>query len=510
MRSNGQVRNGQPEVLVIGAGPSGLFVAAELARHGVPSRVVERWPTPHHEARATAIQSGTLEILTRAEVVAPVLEASLHLQFARVFDTDLQPLSELAYSGTGCRFEFQCSLPQWRTERILAERLVELGGVVERGIAAASLEPREDGVLVRLERGDGTVEAVEVGWVIGAGGAHSLTRASLSEELVGDTYAGTALAADVRMSGGPPRDGSNLIATAQGYVLLCPLPDERWLTFVGDFDDSEVERVASDTPLSAVAAAIDRRLSDRVVVEDVTWASPFRMHRRLVERLFDGRRFLLGDAGHLSSPFGGEGLNAGLHDAHDLAWKLALEVKGRSRRPLLDSFQFERHAADRHVLEVSDRIHGLARKAVESARSGVRSSPPTPEQSAALVRSRCMLDVSYAGSPLVGEHLAAGVEWSSAPAPGERYPDRVALNGTEHHVVLFGAADAAAVDHLSRRWYGLLNVVTATDHSRAPGGSESGALLVRPDGHVGFRAAPADAGGLTALDTHLDSYLRAA
>jgi 2-polyprenyl-6-methoxyphenol hydroxylase-like FAD-dependent oxidoreductase len=224
MRSNGQVRDGQPEVLVIGAGPSGLFVAAELARHGVPSRVVERWPTPHHEARATAIQSGTLEILTRAEVVAPVLEASLHLQFARVFDTDLQPLSELAYSGTGCRFEFQCSLPQWRTERILAERLVELGGVVERGIAAASLEPREDGVLVRLERGDGTVEAVEVGWVIGAGGAHSLTRASLSEELVGDTYAGTALAADVRMSGGPPRDGSNLIATARGTScsVHCP------------------------------------------------------------------------------------------------------------------------------------------------------------------------------------------------------------------------------------------------------------------------------------------------
>src|SRR5687767_5037174 len=116
-----------PQVMVIGAGPSGLFAAAELARNGVPTRVVEREPEPHHQARATALQPGTLEVLARAEVVDRVLAASVHLGCARVLDAGLRPVGELAFAGVGCPWEFQCSLPQWRTEQILAERLMELG-----------------------------------------------------------------------------------------------------------------------------------------------------------------------------------------------------------------------------------------------------------------------------------------------------------------------------------------------------------------------------------------------
>jgi 2-polyprenyl-6-methoxyphenol hydroxylase-like FAD-dependent oxidoreductase len=380
---NGHRERGSGQLIVIGAGPSGLFAAAELARNGVAAQVMEREQVAHRQARATALQPGTLEVLARAGVVDAVLAASVHLRCARMFDADLAPVGELQFEGVGCPWEFQCSLPQWRTERILAERLVELGGVVDRGVAASSLEERDDGVLVRLERADGTPETVEAEWVIGAGGAHSVTRASMAEALEGFTYPGRALAADVRVRCDLSRDASNLVAAPNGYVLLAPLPEERWITFVGDLDDGEAERLARAAPRDAVAAAIGRRVAGDIAVEHVGRAAPFRMHHRVVSRLAQGRRFLLGDAGHLSSPLGGEGLNSGLQDAHDIAWKLALKRRGRGRPALLESFEPERLAADNHVLEVSNRVDGVVRAAVESARTGVRGSPQTPAQLAA-------------------------------------------------------------------------------------------------------------------------------
>jgi 6-methylpretetramide 4-monooxygenase / 4-hydroxy-6-methylpretetramide 12a-monooxygenase len=504
---NASVSEARAEVLVVGAGPSGLFSAVELARHGISSRLVEREARPHRQARATALQPATLEILCQAGVLDETLAASEHLGFARVFDLNLRPVAEMAFAGSGCQWEYQCSLPQWHTEQILTERLLALGGRVERGLAAVSLEPRNDGVLVTLQGADGSVEKTEASWVIGAGGAHSVTRASMAEELVGETYPGTALAADVLVSCDLPRDGSALIAGAEGYVMLAPLPDKRWLAFVGDLEQREVDLLAHDRSVAAVAECFERRVGPALQVLDAGWAAPFRMHRRLVGRLAGDRRFLLGDAGHLSSPFGGEGLNSGLHDAHNLAWKLALELRRQSRPDLLASFESERLAADTHVLEVSERLHQLAHDAVESARTGVRPRPPTPDQVAALVRSRSMLDVSYADSALVGEYVAAGQEAAPLPGPGDRYPGRTGLGGTEHHVLLLGGADDAGVTRLRERWRGLVDVSAGdTEPDRARLDSPA-ALLVRPDGHVGFRAVPADAAGIEALDAHLASYL---
>ena len=494
---------------MVGAGPSGLFAAVELARHGVAARVIEHEPVPHRQARATALQPGTLEILEPAGVAGRVLAASEHLGYARLFDPGLDCRAEMAFAGAGCRWEYQCSLPQWWTEQILADRLTELGGTVERGVSVVSVQQRDGGLQVGLRPGGEAAATVETGWVIGAGGARSVTRESMDEDLSGTTYPGTALVADLRVACGLPRDGSALVGTAEGYVLLAPLPDGRWLCFVGDLDEAEAGRLDGDRSQAAVAAAIGRRIPPAVLrVDDVAWAAPFRMHRRMATRLADHRRFLLGDAGHLSSPFGGEGLNSGLHDAHNLAWKLALAHRGRARPSLLESFAPERAAADRHVLTVSDDLHQLAYGAVESARTGVYPEPPSPERLAALVRARSMLDVSYAGTPLVGRYLAPDVSRPGGPVPGERYPGRAGLSGTHHHLVVSGRADDEELARLRERWHGIVDISRAGPGAAGPAGpAGSSAILVRPDGYVGFRATPAGRTGLEAIDSHLATYL---
>jgi 2-polyprenyl-6-methoxyphenol hydroxylase-like FAD-dependent oxidoreductase len=488
-------------VLIIGAGPSGLFAAVELARLGVPARVIERESHPPRQARATALQPGTLEILGQAGLMDDFLASSMHLHFARVFNPALAPVAEMAFTGTDSPWGFQCSLPQWRTEEILAARLADLGGAVERGTEVVSVRPEASRVLVDLRRADGTPETAEASWVIGAGGAHSLTRRSLAGDLAGETYPGTALAGDVRVSCGLPRDGSALVASPEGYVLLAPLPGDRWITFIGDLHRDEAELLARDISPAAVAACLRRRIPDAVELTDIGWGSTFRMHRRMAPRLGGDRWFLLGDAGHLASPFGGEGLNCGLHDAHNLAWKLALELQGRARPALTGSYAPEREAAAGHVLETSDRIHQLAHSAVESARTGVAAEPLSAEEAAAFTRARAMLDASYAGSPLTGEY---GHSDGSATTPGSRYAGWHELAGPAHHLLLSGA-DPGGWTRFRDRWHGLVDVGRRGDQP-AEAGTPT-AVLVRPDGYIGFRAPVSHAAGLDALDAHLSSYL---
>ena len=292
-----------PTVLIVGAGPGGLFAACELLRHGVRARVVEQRLAPHREARGTALQPAVLEMLERAGLINHFLRAGVRIRHIQLLGPGLREIASEHFADSGCTYEFQCSLPQWRTEEILREHLESLDLKVEFGTEVTSIEDDPDGVRVTLDTG-GRLETVTAAYVLGAGGGHSITRHSMHEHLTGETYYGQYLVADAKVRLACPPECGRLVMGPTGFVLLSPLPDERWLIFV-NCDEAETQ---NELPTAVeLGALLNAQTGVDVGLNDLRWVSPFKMHRRVVERLGDGRRFLLGDAAHMSSPLGGEG-----------------------------------------------------------------------------------------------------------------------------------------------------------------------------------------------------------
>lgn len=501
----------EQDVLIVGAGPAGLFAAIQLARHGVMPRVVEQRLVPHRQARATAIQPAGLELLARAGVLAPFMESSVHVRRTRFFGPGRIELGVSNFSGIGCPYEYQCSLPQWQTETILLAHFHRLGGAVERGTKVLSVDNDADCLKVMLKRMDGKIETMLARYVLGAGGAHDITRDSMHGSLDGTTYHGRYVAADIRVDLQHDPEESLIFVSGDGFALLAPLPEDRWITFV-NIDEERLVLGPEDTPeVAQVSELLNRRIGVNADVQDMRWAAQFAMHKRITRPFADAHRFLIGDAAHLSSPIGGEGLNSALMDAADIAWKLALVVSGAARPALLSSYAAERGLADHHVLEVSDLLHRRVMDLVAACAGGSAppaKPPPDPARVLELARARAMLDVTYAGSKLVGEYVGPDTLALPAPAPGERYPDCIRLADTSHHLLTFG--EVAALDRFAARWAGTVSIVDGVrlgaDAARA-GVRDGGVLLVRPDGFIGFRAVPADIAGMNALDAHLASYL---
>lgn len=334
-------------VLVSGGGPVGMALACELLRRDVPVRLVDAADAPGAApvSRAVLLWPRTLEILHGIGAAEPLLEAG-HRLGSIAYRSNGHVLGRVRLDRVaGVRYPFAVTLPQYETERILRERLIAHGGQIERGTAVEDVAAGGAGAEVLLRRADGTSEQAAVGWLVAADGAHSTVRKALGVSFEGDSADVTFAIADAPVAGPVARDTLHYCYTADGALGIVPLPDEMFRIAV-----SIPHRDPADPPQFPVfERALARRAPGFGSLGEPRWTGSFRVRCRIARSFRQGRAFLAGDAAHVISPAGGQGMNLGLHDAADLGPRLAGVIRRSHSADTLNGYHAVRHAAAQRV-----------------------------------------------------------------------------------------------------------------------------------------------------------------
>jgi NADPH-dependent dioxygenase len=330
----------QAEVLVVGAGPVGLCAAYNLTRHGVRVRLVDRATGPATTSRALATHARSLEVYDQMGVLEALLAAGRKVEHFSVhqggrclvrFDTD--------YSRLPTRFPFTLMIDQAITERVLREALAGLGVPIEWEVALESFTQDDTGVRTTLRHADGRTETVETGWLVGCDGGKSTVRKLLGLPLIGDSTE-TWLIADAVVDTDLPGDSIHLLHAGTGSVMLVPFPEPGKFRLLDTVDTDHAD--LADEVARRFAGKISRVLGKPVEVSTPSWVSVFTIQQRMVPSMRVDRVLVAGDAAHVHSPASGQGMNTGIQDAYNLAWKLAMVVRGTAGPGLLDSYGAER------------------------------------------------------------------------------------------------------------------------------------------------------------------------
>lgn len=455
------------DVLIVGAGPTGLTLACELLRHGLRARIVDLSEHPTVYSKAQLVQARTLEIFEDIGVVEPFLKKGVFLQGFSIYDREKKRIAHLPFhaSELASRFSQVLSIPQRETELILAAEAEGRGLTVERQVRLVEFKQDHEGVTATLAHADGRTEEARARWIIGCDGAHSTVRKQLDLPFEGETYEQRIIQADVRIDWDfrHAEDEAIGFISANGLIAAFPLPGEgryRVLTFL------QPDEVMEPT-LETFQHLLSTRGPEGSRVSEPAWMVDFRIHRRLAPQYRVGRAFIAGDAAHIHSPAGGQGMNNGIQDAYNLAWKLALFDRGQAREAVLDSYEAERHPVAESMLKGTDTITRRFGDLVSLRNPiavGLRAQIMGFISGLDMVQSRAtrvvsMLEINYRESPIVAEdHVSAwaaaiptnpdpeapGVrdvwEFESGPAPGDRAGDVALADGTRLHSLLRGTA----------------------------------------------------------------------
>ncbi|MFN7029524.1 MAG: FAD-dependent monooxygenase [Sphingopyxis sp.] len=344
----------QTQVLIVGAGPTGLTLAIRLRQAGIDHLLIDRLAAGQNLSRAGVIHAHTLEMLEPLGVVPPMLAAGIPLTRFAVRDRRRRLLA-IDFAALPSSYPFVLMLPQDVTERILSERLTALGGTVHRGVEAIDVAQDVDGATVRVATPEGE-RSIRADYVVGGDGIHSRVRAASGIAFEGSSYEESFVLADVSFDVAPRADEVALYFSPAGMVVVAPLPGERYRIVAA-------HRHFEGTPdRASIQQLLDTRGPEAggVTVRDVHWSSAFRVHHRVANHYRDGRLIVMGDAAHVHSPAGGQGMNTGIVDAVLLGDLLARVVAGREPETLLDHYGEQRRPAAEAVLAMSGRLTRLA------------------------------------------------------------------------------------------------------------------------------------------------------
>jgi 2-polyprenyl-6-methoxyphenol hydroxylase-like FAD-dependent oxidoreductase len=481
-----------PQVLIVGAGPVGLTMAGELARYGVTVRIVDKAAGRTDKSKALVLWSRTLELLDRPGCREAFVAAGHKVNAANVVAGD-KLIGHISLSQVESPYPYMLMLPQSDTERLLEENLARQGVSVERQVEVTRFTHDDHGTTATLHHADGHEETVATDWLIGCDGAHSTVRHGLGLSFLGDTLQSNWILADLHLKGYPYPDTE--IATywhAEGVLVVFPISPGRFRVI------ANIDLAAGVTPaaptLEQVQAVMDQRGPGGMVAADPIWLAAFRINERKVGDYRTGRVFVAGDAAHVHSPAGGQGMNTGMQDAFNLAWKLALVCRGRcADGKLLDSYSIERSAVGAQVLANAGHLTAVAvleNHAAQTVRNLVGhvllGLAPVRH---AIANQMTEVSIGYSQTPLNGP-AARGL---GGPELGQRVAPIAGQApiglGSQPRFVLFAAAGDGAAGLVAK-------FPELVDAAVRPPLVSGGMWLVRPDGYVACSAKSGDEQGI--------------
>ena len=527
------------DVLIVGAGPTGLALAAQLQRFGAQYRIVDLSLDRAQESRALGVQARTLECLD-AIGLADLMVKRGRTSTRVVIHAGAKPIANVQLAevdGLDTRYPFILLLSQAVTEQILGDHLRSAGVAINRGTELISFTAADAGVECVLRGPNGMEERVRARYVVGCDGAHSTVRRGSGIAFDGGSYPQTFALGDVEASGPLESGAVNAFAGEGGMAMLFPLgKPTTWRVIAvaatpADDRRRDTDAIKSELSLAELQALVDPPSQGSVRLRDPAWLTRFHLHHRQTAHYRVGRVFLAGDAAHIHSPVGAQGMNTGIQDAWNLGWKLGLVLRGVADDDLLDTYESERWPVGRFLLRFTDRLFGTVARVISPGRILASAGKLVVPRILPFLVSRSWprsyvfrfvseLAIRYGPSAVAQEGTP---RLRHGPRAGARLPDRRltidgeavylqrAVAGARFSLVLCGdtgAWDSTQVSGLGKEFDGLLDVHYLSSRP-APGalcddgatlsllGAGHGAqYLVRPDGYIAYRAGGYNLNGL--------------